>query len=222
MTTFEENRAQLDNRSLVRKIQKAILVLAPITVELPTSLYTSGSLIDLKTGGWLAVGMMSPDGVTYGGEREVETVDAFGYASEVRSDVVRVPRSITFTPLETGRKHLYELRLGADLSGVTQDPTTGEIVMDEPDLPIDQEYRLLALGSDGPAAENWILGRGYGRVKLENSAEEVWGGDSAVAPQLTLKVFTDSEIGTPVRHYIAGTGALLHSEALGFTQAPAV
>lgn len=219
MPTFEENRAALDNRNLVRKIQKAILVLAPTTVELPESLYTGGSLIDLKTGGWLPVGMMSPDGITYGGEREVETVDAFGYASNVRSDVVRVPRSIAFTPLETGRKHLYELRLGTSLTGVTQNPTTGEIVMDEPELPVDQEYRLLALGSDGPTAENWIVGRGYGRVKLANTAEEVWGGEGAVASQLTLNVFTDDEIGTPVRHYLAGTGAVLHKDALGFTQA---
>ncbi|UYM26564.1 major tail protein [Arthrobacter phage Bauer] len=219
MPTFDENRAALDDRNLVRKIQKVILVLAPTTVDLPASLYTAGSLIDLKAGGWLPVGMMSPDGITYGAEREVETVDAFGYSSSVRSDTVRVPRTIAFTPLETGRKHIYELRLGTDLTGVTQDPTTGEIVIDEPDLPVDQEYRLLALGSDGPAAENWILGRGYGRVKLANTAEEVWGGDGAVAPQLTLNVFTDDEIGTPVRHYLAGTGAVAHKVALGFTQA---
>jgi len=217
MPTFEENRAALDNRNLVRKIQKLILVLAPITVDLPASLFEGGSLIDLKTGGWLPVGMLSPDGITYGGEREVQTVDAFGYSSAIRSDVMRVPRTIAFTPLETGRKHLYELRLGTDLSGVTQDPTTGEIVMDEPDLPVDQEYRLLALGSDGPAANNWILGRGYGRVKLQNSAEEVWGGEDALSQQLTLDVFTDAEIGTPVRHYVAGTGALAQKAQLGFT-----
>jgi len=218
MPTFEENRAALDNRNLVRKVQKVILVLAPTTVDLPTSLYTTGgTLIDLKTAGWLPVGMMTPDGVTYGGEREVQTVDAFGYASAVRSDVVKVPRTITFTPLEKGRKHLYELRLGADLTGVTQDPTTGEIVIDEPELPVDQEYRLLALGSDGPADENWIMGRGYGRVKLANSGEEVWGGDGAVASQLTLNVFTDDEIGVPVRHYLGGTGAVKHKAELGFT-----
>jgi len=221
MPTFEENRAALDNRDLVRKVQKLIIVLAPLTVDLPESLYASGSLIDLKTGGWLPVGMASPDGITYGAEREVETVDAFGYATSVRSDTVRVPRSITFTPLETGRKHLYELRLGTDLSAVTQNPTTGEIVIDEPELPVDQEYRLLALGSDGPAADNWILGRGYGRVKLANTAEEVWGGEGALSSELTLNVFTDDEIGTPVRHYLAGTGAVKHKDELGFTQAVA-
>jgi len=216
--TFDTIRQESDNRNLIRKVQKVVLMLAPISVDLPESLYVTGALIDLKTAGWLPVGMMSPDGVTYGGEREVQTVDAFGYASAVRSDTVRVPRTISFTPLETGRKHIYELRLGTDLTAVTQDPTTGEIVIDEPDLPIDQEYRLLALGSDGPAAANWILGRGYGRVKLANSAEEVWGSDAALSSQLTLNVFTDDEIGVPVRHYIGGTGAVAEKLALGFTQ----
>lgn len=215
--TFDELRKVNDNRNLVRKVQKIVLVLAPLTVDLPSSLYVTGSLIDLKAGGWLPVGMLSPDGITYGGEREVETVDAFGYSSAIRSDVARVPRTIAFTPLETGRKHLYELRLGTDLTGVTQSPMTGEIVMDEPDLPVDQEYRLLALGSDGPAANNWILGRGYGRVKLSNSAEEVWGSEGAVSSQLTFDVFTDDEIGVPVRHYIGGTGALAAKTELGFT-----
>ena len=214
--TFDTLRQENDNRNLVRKAQKVILLIAPTTVDLPTSLYDAGSLRDFKADGWLPVGMQSTDGTTFGGEREVETVDALGYASYVRSDVVRVPRTIAFTPLEKGRRHLFEVRLGTDLSGVTQDPATGEIIIDEPELPVDQEYRLLALASDGPADKNWIMGRGYGLVKLSNSAEEVWGGEGAVASSLTFDVFTDAEIGVPVRHYVAGTGAVAAADELGF------
>ncbi|MCU1566544.1 MAG: ArV2 [Pseudarthrobacter sp.] len=221
MPTFATQMAAADERALIRKIQRAIGFLAPTTVELPTTLYSAGSLIDLKTAGFLPVGMISPDGWSFGRDIEKEDVDALGYASPVRSDTTRVARSVSFTPLEKGRRHLLELQLGMDLSGVTQNPTTGEIVMDEPDLPVNGEYRLLVLGDDGPATENWILGKGFGSVKLASTAEEVWGREGTASSQITLDISTDDEIGTPVRHFIAGTGAVKYKDVLGFTQAVA-
>lgn len=217
MPTFDTLRQQNDSRSLIRKVQKAIAVLAPKDVELPDSLFEGGVLLDLKALGWLPVGMVTPDGYTFNRETEKEDVDALGYASPVRSDTTRVPRSITFTLIETGRKHIQELKYGTSLDAVTQDPITGEIVFDEPEMPADEEYRLLVLGSDGPASENWVMGKGYGAVKLSGGGSETWGGDSAVSSEMTLDVFTDDEIGTPVRHYLGGTGALKHKDVLGYT-----
>lgn len=217
MPTFDTQRQDFDSRALIRKIQKAIAVIAPKTVDLPESLYEGGSLIDLKAAGWLPVGIVSPDGYTFGREIESEDVDALGYVSPVRSDTTRVPRTISFTPLESGRKHIQQLKYGTDLSAVTQDPTTGEIVFDEPEMPVDEEYRLLVIGSDGAASENWILGKGYGSVKLTGGGDETWGQEGAVSSELSFSVFTDDEIGTPVRHYMGGTGALKHKDVLGYT-----
>lgn len=222
MPTFDTVRQDADERALIRKIQKAVAFLAPTTVDLPETLFSgAGTLIDLKTAGWLPIGMVTPDGYQFGRDVSKEDVSAFGYAGPQRSDVSEVARSISMTPLETGRKHMLELALGTDLSAVTQSTTTGEVVIDEPDLPVDKEYRLLIIGSDGPAAENWILGRGYGRVKLASTDSETWGSSDPVTQPLTFDVFTDSEIGTPVRRYIGGTGAVLHKTTLGFTQAGA-
>lgn len=218
MPTLQTQMTGADSRALIRKIQRAIAMLAPMSVDLPETLYSAGSLVDLKAAGFLPVGIVSPDGYSFSREVEKEAVDAFGYASPVRSDVTTVPRSVSFTPLEKGRKHMYELTLGADLTGVTQDPATGEIVIDEPDLPINADYRLIIVGEDGPATDNWILGKGYHRVSLATTAEEVWGTSGAVSSQLTFDVFTDDEVGTPVRHYIGGTGAVKHKDVLGFTQ----
>lgn len=218
MPTFDTIRQDADERALIRKIQKAVAFLAPPTVDLPTSLFgVGGALIDLKTEGWLPVGMVTPDGYDFGRDISKEDVTALGYASSVRSDITEVARSVTMTPLETGRKHMLELSLGTDLSAVTQDATTGEVVIDEPDLPVGQEYRLLIIGSDGPAADNWILGRGYGVVKLASTDSQKWGTGDPVSQPLTFDVFTDSEIGTPVRHYMGGTGAVKHKAVLGFT-----
>lgn len=221
MPTISEQIAAADERGLVRKIQRAMAFIAPTTVELPESLYSTGSLVDLKTSGFLPVGLVSPDGYSFSREIEKEDIDALGYASPVRSDVTRVPRSVTFTALEKGRKHMLELTYGTDLSAVTQDATTGEIVFDEPDLPVNAEYRLIVVGEDGPAAENWVMGKGFFRVKLSGTAEEVWGREGAVSQQFTLDVFSDDEAGVPVRHYIGGTGAVAHKDVLGFTQSAA-
>jgi hypothetical protein len=219
MPTFATIQQEADERALVRKIQKAVAFLAPKSVVLPESLFgVGGALIDLKALGFLPVGLVTPDGFEFGRDVSKSDVSALGYASPVRSDVDTVARAITFTALETGKKHMQELSLGTDLTAVTQDPTSGEIIIDEPDLPVGQEYRLLVIGSDGPAAENWILGRGYGSVKLASADSQTWGTSDAVQQSYTFDVFTDDEIGTPVRHYIGGTGAVANKLALGFTQ----
>jgi hypothetical protein len=218
MPTFSTIQQDADERNLIRKIQKAVAFLAPTTVELPETLFgVGGTLVDLKAAGFLPIGIVSPDGYEFGRDINKEDVTALGYASAVRSDITEVARSVTFTPLETGRKHMLELTYGTDLSGVTQDATTGEIVFEEPDLPVGQEYRLLVIGNDGPAADNWVLGRGYGSVKLASTDSQKWGTGDPVQQPLTFDVFTDSEIGTPVRHYIGGTGALKYKDILGFT-----
>ena len=111
---------------------------------------------------------------------------------------------------------MLELVYGTDLTGVTQG-LNGELIIDEPDLPVDAEWRLLIVGSDGPAADNWILGKGYGAVKLSATGEEVWGREGALSQQLTFDVFTDDTVGVPVRHYFGGTGAKA-STVLGFTK----
>lgn len=219
MPTFDTLRQEFDSRALVRKIQKALAVLAPMSVELPRSLFaTGGSLVDLKTLGFLPVGIVSPDGYKFTREVSAENISALGYASPIRSDTTEVTRSVTFTALESGKRHMLELKYGQDLSGIKQ-AANGEIVFDEVDLPAGEEYRLLVIGSDGPASENWILGKGYGRVKLASTGEESWGQEGAIQNEYTLDVFTDDVIGSPVRHYIGGTGAVKNKTLLGFTQA---
>lgn len=220
MPTMASLQTEFDNRKLVRKIKRAVGLLAPTTVELPEALTGPDSLpIDLKTAGFLPVGLVTPAGYRFARDIEKEDVDALGYASYIRSDITRVARSITFTALQTGIKHMQELQYGVDLSGITQG-VNGEVVFDEPDLPIGEEYRFLVIGDDGPAAENSILGKGHGSVKLASVGEEAWSKEGALQREITLDVFTDDELGTPVRHYLGGTGAVAHKDVLGYTQAP--
>jgi hypothetical protein len=225
--TFEALRQEADNRNLVRKIQKAALFLRlkgnGENPGLPTTLFDATSntqLVDLKADLWLPAGMVTPDGYTFTREVNKEDVAAMGYASSVRSDVTTVPRTISFTGLENLKRHMLELQYGTDLSAIEQ-TVNGEIVFDEPDLPLDSEYELLVIGADGPPSAQWVLGRGYGTVKLSGTGDEVWGQEGAQSKQYTLDVFTDEETGSPVRHYIGGTGAKGAASDLGFAQAAA-
>lgn len=220
MPTFDTLRQDADERALIRKIQKAIGFIAPTTVALPTSLFTgAGVLVDLAAAGWKPVGMVTPDGWEFGRDVSSEDISAFGYAGAVRSDVTEVARTVSMTALESGRKHMLELAYGTDLTAVTQSATTGEVIFYEPDLPVDKEYRLLVIGSDGPAAENWIIGRGYGRVKLDTTESQTWGTSDPLTQSFSFKIFTDDVIGAPVKHYMGGTGAVVHKLTTGFTEA---
>lgn len=219
MATFAELQREYDERKLIRKVQRAIAVLARGDVELPTAedLFPAGGGIkDLKEDGWLPVGMVTPEGYQFGREVETAEIDALGYASAVREDITSVARSVTFTPLETGRKHILELKYGVDLSGVEIDPATGAFQFDEPDLPVNSEYKLLILGADGPADELFLLGRGYGAVTLSEGGDESWATEDAVGSEVTLKILPDDATGTPVRHYFGGTGVVKHADAMGF------
>lgn len=216
MATVAELQAENDNRGLIRKVVRAVAFLAPVSVDLPETITDENGELDTLPEDWLPVGIVSPDGYTFGSDIDKDEIDALGYASPVRTDIMSVVRTISFTPLEYGRRHMLELTYGQDLSGVEPE-TGGEITFDEVDLPINAEWRLLVIGDDGPANENWLLGRGYPRVKLGERAEEQWQKEGALSQELTLDVFTDQDLGTPVRHYIAGTGAEKHAEVLGFT-----
>lgn len=220
MPTLAELQEQSDARNLVRKVRRAVGLLAPLTVDLPEALTGPNSLpIDLKALGFLPIGIVTPDGYNFARDVEKDDVDAFGYASYIRSDITRVARSVTFTAMEQGRRHLNELLYGTDLSAVSQ-AANGEIVFDEPDLPVDAEWRFLVVGDDGPLSDNWILGKGMPRVKVANVGGQQWSKEGAVTQEVTLDIFTDDEIGTPVRHYLGGTGAVKHADVLGYTQAP--
>jgi hypothetical protein len=221
MASISQQMRDNDNRNLVFKPVRSVGFIGTDETEVPDSLFEDGELKDFKAEGWLPVGLVTPDGFTFSREVEREALNAFGYTSPIMNPITAVPRTIAFTPYETVRKHLLEITLGADLGAATMDPQTGEVVIQEPEMPIDFEFPFLVLGEGGPADNNMIQGKGYYSVQLQTTAEEIWGSEGANAQQLTLDVFTGDESGVPVQHYFAGTALLANHEAAGFEQATA-
>lgn len=220
MPTFDELRNTADNRKLVRKVQKYVGFIGKSGVELPESLFTApGQLVDLATpaGDWTPLGIVTPSGWTYSREVEKSGVPGMGYASDVRSDPTAVPRTIGATLLEKYKKRIQEILYGTNLDGVTMDPDTGEVVFDEPEMPVLEEVPLLIIGSDGPTLENWVMGMGFHAVELATGGGQTWGSEDANSDEVTFDVRTGEDTGTPVRHYVGGTGALKYADDLGWT-----
>lgn len=209
-TTIGAMKQGADDATLVRKVLEAVMFIAPKDVSLPAAI-TEGDTVTPALSevpaGFLPVGLVTPEGYSVSREVEKDGIEALGYASEVRIDTMSVERQITFTPLESFKRHMLELKYGMDLSDVDPDTDTSEIVFDEPSLPFDDQWRVLLIGVDGPADSQWIMGMGFPNAQFDSSAEEAWAREGAKANALTIKILDDPEEGTAVRHYIGGTGA---------------
>lgn len=213
--TVAELQNESEDRALVRKVLNWVGFVAPLSVAMPSAITDeAGALIELPTG-WEPIGLVTPDGMTFGRETEKDEIEALGHASPVRTDIVGVNRSVSFTSLEHGRRQMVEILLGQDLSEIS--PTQGgEIVIDEVDLPIGLERRLLFIGADKSGDEQFIIGRGFPLVTLAESGDEQWQREGAIEQEYTFDVFTDDDLGTPVRRYLGGPGAVKHAASLGY------
>ena len=212
-TTIAALKKKHNRRGNVRKGLNAVAFLAPTTVDLPDALTDAGGQLKELPAGWLPVGL------PFSADASVEEVEALGYVESVRTDLVKAPKTVKCSVLEPYRKHLQQLVYGVDLSQVKANKDTGEIVFDEAPLPLLEEFRLLAIMSDGPADDEWLVGRGFPRVKLGTIPEEAWKSSDPVQFDLELSVFSDEVLGTPCRHYLGGTGAIKHLDAIGFEKA---
>lgn len=218
--TFSELKNTADTPSLVRKALEGVVFMRRKTssTELPESILgTDKQPIDLVAAGFWPVGVMSTDGVTWGRETEKSEVEAWGYGSPVRTDIIKAPKTVAFTALESDRRQLAEVIYGMDLSTIAPG-ANGEVVFDEPTTPSSDEYEAIVLTRDGSAGAPYYRGAGVPRIKLAEMDEEVWQAEDPRQYPLTFDVLTDDVLGTPIRHYIGG--AAFDAAAQGFGTTP--
>lgn len=219
MATFDELHTEAHRRSLIRKAIKSVAFIRKKDADntpVESIFGSDGSLLDLKSEGWLPIGLVTDDGYTFGRDTNVDDITSHGFANPTRKDIVSVERSVTTTIQEYGKRHIEELIQGADLSGVKQNAKTGEVVTDEQDLPTPGEYELLVIAMDGPVNNRWYLGKFFPSVQLSEASEEAWGKEGAIERELTFDVFSDEALGFPVRHFIGGPPASASKDVLGY------
>ena len=218
MTTIEALKKRHNRTTNVRKGLNALAFLAPMTATVPPAITDAGGALKEIPTEFMPLGLITTDGITNSADANTEDVEALGYAEAVRTDLTKAPKTVKFTVLEPIRKTIQQLVYGIDLSQTKASKTTGEIVFDEAATPALAEYRLLMVMADGPADE-WIVGRCYPRVKLSSLPDEKWAASDAIQFDLEFSAFMDETAGTSCRHYIGGSGAIRHRDAIGFEQA---
>lgn len=215
MATFAEIKSSADNPQGARKQLEIVAFLAPETAAPIESLTDGTGALQAIPEEYLPVGMISPDGITWGADTNVEEVEALGYSAPVRRDVTSVTRTVAFTALEAYRSNLMGLVYGMDLSAVAMS-ATGEVSFDLPDRPADIRYRFLAIGRDGSGDSEFFRGKFIPSVAISEFPEEVWSANDPTSYPITLSTFVDDELGTAQREFLAGPGALAQAEANGW------
>lgn len=206
MPTFAELKNGADTPSLVRKALEGVVFLRRKTSAktIPDKLLgVDKQPIDLKALGFFPVGVMTTDGVEFSRDVDKAEVEGWGYSAPVRTDIVKAPRSVKLTALESDRRDLAEVIYGMDLSTVVPG-TNGEVVFDEPDVPAGAEYEAVVITRDGSAASPYYRGAGLPRIKLASLPTEVWSAADPRQSELEFDVLPDDDLGTPMRHYIGG------------------
>ena len=159
MTTIEALKKKHNRTTNVRKGLNALAFLAPMTTAVPTAITDAGGALKEIPSDFLPLGLITTDGITFSADAKNEEVEALGYAEAVRSDLTGAPKSVKLTVLEPVRKTIQQLVYGIDLSQTKASKTTGEITFDEAAIPALDEYRLLLVMADGPAADECLPSR---------------------------------------------------------------
>ncbi len=212
--TFEALRASTDNALNVRKALGVIVAVAPMSAPLVKTLVNTSGQITMPEG-YDVLGLFTRDGLTFGAESDNEDVEALGYMSPVRRDISSITRTITLQAYEIDRRAIRELATGNNLSKVVPSAESGELIMDDPEVPVHSRRRLLAIARDINKANGLDILRAkfYPQVEISKMPEEQWGTD-ALQNELEFTNFLDQTAGYSVRNILAGPG--LDAAKLGY------
>lgn len=215
MATFAELKADAHNASLVRKVTQSVAFYAPMSAPVPTSLVGEDGQLQALPEAYTPLGLVVKDsGFEFNMETDTEEVEAHGFSSPVREDIVRTDRTIGATFLETSRV-ILEQYYGLDLSNV--EPTaTGEIAFNEVDGLDRPRGRLVLIGSDGVGEGQWFIGKIMPEAQVTGVESHSWNGSDALAYGLTYRAYVNNAAGYSIRHTIAGPGAAANAAAMGF------
>lgn len=215
MATWNDVTAALKNRNLIRKSLDAIVLTAPSSADLPTTLLTGSDLV-IPTG-FNPLGWHTDDGLAWAREVENSELTGHGSVDPLRTDTRRVNNTLEVTAQETNIH-----TLGHSL-GQTLDPDGGtdtEVIITEALRPSAVEFRTLALSVDDTADGEIYFGKLFALSKVTGTSPGAWvDGDSAQSYGLTIQAFVDPAAGFAVKHFIGGPGFEALREEMGWDAA---
>lgn len=213
------------NARHIRKGKKVAVLVAPLTVAVPTSITTGGTagppvvpvtLNELT--GFEPIGLLrKDDGVPMSRERDKSDVMAIGFNDPVRSDFTSDTFSAQIVALES-RRQTIEKFLGVDLSAVAPNPSTGEVSFPQPSDGVLTQNRWMFLAQDGVGADRFWWGRCFAAGVVSATDDQNLGStDDPWTWPMTITSQTDTTAGFAVYHYFGGPGWKVRLTSMGFT-----
>lgn len=212
---------------LIRKSLDGSVFLADVTAPAIAALTESTGvapdvvidLADLPTG-YDDLGWLTGDGAQFSRDVSSSEVTSWGSVSPTRTDITSDTTTLQVTAQET-KLLTIGLATGADLSGITPDPTTGEVSIAKPSRPKSKHYRALSLAVDQGDAGEIYIARFLPRAKVTGYSEQSFGGgDDPVTWGVTFTGEEDSALGYSERWIFGGAGWNALLTQMGFTAAP--
>lgn len=213
--SFQSRKSQL-----IRKAKEGSLFVAEMDTPLLTTISNADSQLVIPTE--LAagdLGWFTDDGIAFSGEVTESTITSFGATEPTRREVTTDTTTISVTAQETKLINIG-LYTSNDLSALTPDPTTGELVVTKPPRPRLRHVRAFGLAVDEHEGLEIYIGRFLPRATVSRAPEQSYtSGDTAMSWGFQFQSTLDSEAGYSERYFFAGPGWKALLEDMGFNAA---
>lgn len=202
--------AKSDN---IRKILDAVVVVAPMDVEIPDTFTVDGVLQELPEG-YRSIGWVSKDDAySWSRDTDMSEVTSHGSVEPTRRDITSDVTGLAMTAQETSRTTL-ELSNNVDLSNT--EVVDGELSYTRSVAPSTRYWRVIAIGMDGSGPDAFYVINVLPRAMISEYGELSWSDEDALAYPLTWSATVDQNIGYSFRQVLAGPGFVSRAEDMGF------
>lgn len=215
MPDWESLKSHQD--ALIRKALEGSVFIAPITAPTVSALTdVDGSLLALPAG-YVDGGHMTDDGAQFSSDVSTSDITSWGSVQPSRRDITSDVTTLQVSWQET-KKATIAAYTGVDMSTLTPDPTSGELIVDKPDRPADLKYRILTIGVDLTDAGDIYIARYFPRSSVTDKDDQNFqsSDDSALPWPVTLTAYKDDSLGTAERFFFGGPGWEALLAAMGF------
>lgn len=205
------------NNTLIRRAIDGSVFLAPFASDAITALTDTDKLLKALPDGYEDVGLLDDGGVTMPRSVDTANVTSYGRVEPSRTDVTKDTKTVKLVAQET-KALTIGLYTGADMSGITADPTSGEVRIPTPARPTIRFYRCLVLTVDLSDDGEIYEGKFYPRVCVTDYDDEKHqsSGDDPITRGVTLTAFVDDVLGYSMDELHGGQGWAALNSAMGF------
>jgi hypothetical protein len=208
-----QNRQQ----SLIRKMLEGSVFIAPITANAITTLTDTDKFLKTLPTGYEDLGWLSDNGANFERKVDAPEIKSWGAVEPTRTDIISDVTTLKLECQETKRATIG-LYSGADLTGTTADPSTGEVDIAKPARPGIQYHRCLTVGVDLTDNGELYVGRFMPRCRVTNydNIDMQSTGDKPLTFGVTLTAYIDSTLGYSERWLFGGAGWAAIVSQMGF------